>query len=155
MYRRRLLQTVGLGAVTLGSGCSGLPGTGRPAYLESVTVRNDDGLAHEFALTVERDDSVVHETTVELDRSTFRDGDQHTPLASVDCEWTGRGPYVATCELETGGSEAVRVDEEVREGAGEHAHVTFVATDTETVDWSGYLDDGGGTICRQSPTDSG
>jgi len=153
VYRRELLGALGVGGVAVGSGCSGLLDTGRPSYLDTITVRNEDGVAHEFSLTVERGDTVVHETTVELARSEFRDGDQHTPLSSVDCEWSGRGPYVVLCELGSGRSEAVRVDKEIQQGAGEHAHVTFVATDSEAVDWSGYLDDGGGNRCTRSPTE--
>ena len=151
VYRRRLLANVGVGGIAVGSGCSGLLEARRSSYLQGVTVRNEDGVAREFALTIERDGSVVHETTVKLARSEFRDGDQHKPLSSVACEWSGRGPFVVTCTLGNGQTEAVRVDEDVEQGSGAHAEVTFVATDTAGLDWSGYLDDGG-LQCGSSPS---
>jgi len=109
VYRRRLLGLLGVCGVAAGSGCSGLLESGRPSYLDGVTVRNEDGVAREFELTVERDGSVAHESTIELDGSEFRGGDQHKPLSSVDCEWFGRGPFVVTCTLGNGQTEAARV----------------------------------------------
>ena len=153
MYRRRLLAKVGVGGIAVGSGCSGLLEARRSSSLEGVTVRNEDGVAREFALTIGRNDSVVHETTVKLARSEFRDGDQHKPLSSVACEWSGRGPFVVTCALGNGQTEAVRGDEDVEQGGGAHAEVTVMATDTAGLDWSGYPNGGGSSVVAHRATE--
>ena len=114
---------------------------GRPRYLESVYVRNDDDAAREFGVTVERSGEVVHEATIELDGSRG--------LVRVDCGWSGRGPFVVTCTLAGGQTETVEIAE-VEEGTGEYAHVTFVATTSGELSWSGFLDDGGVRRCAGS-----
>lgn len=69
MFRRRLIQTLGVGGSFHVTGCSGLLESHQPPYLEDVTVRNEDGVNHEFEVTIEQNESVVHERTIELGRS--------------------------------------------------------------------------------------
>lgn len=135
MNRREVLQTMSVGAVALGSGCSGLFDSRGSSYLEDVTVKNGDDIAHEFELTVKQADSVVHETTVELEGS-------QSP-ATVACEWSGRGPFVVMCTLDGDSTETVRIEDAIQQGAGEYAQVTFTVTEMAELDWSGFLDDGG------------
>lgn len=155
VFRRRLVQTLGVGTITLASGCSGLLDSRQPPYLEEVTVQNKDGVGHEFELTIEQNESVVQETTIELGRSQPPGNVDHVPLKDVDCEWSRRGPYVVTCTLDGDQTEAVRVDtasDDIQQGAGEYAHVTFTVTVEGTLDWSAYLDDGGVRKCSGSPS---
>ncbi|WP_130498646.1 hypothetical protein [Natrinema hispanicum] len=135
MYRREVLQTMSVGAVALGGGCSGLLDSRGSSYLEDVTIKNGDDIAHDFELTVKQADSVVHEATVELEGTQT--------LATVACEWSGRGPFVVTCTLDGDSTETVRIDDAIQQGAGEYAQVTFTVTEMAELDWSGFLDDGG------------
>jgi len=137
------------------SGCSGLLESHQPPYLEDVTVRNEDGINHEFELTIEQDESIVHETTIELGRSQPPENVDHIPQAGVDCKWSGRGPFVVTCTVDGDQTEAVRIgdaSDDIHQGAGEYAQVTFTVTVEGTLGWSGYLDDGGGRKCPGSPS---
>ncbi|PSP26067.1 hypothetical protein BRC64_12545 [Halobacteriales archaeon QH_10_67_22] len=141
MYRGRFLEVLGTGVGAAASGCHGLTGTRREPYLEAVTVRNLDTADHEFGLAVERAGSVVHEETIELAGSGT---DQSQ--TSVACDWSGRGPFVVTCTLNDGETERVRVDrssDDIDQGQGAYAQVTFTTTDTGALGSSGYLDDGG------------
>lgn len=115
----------------------------RPQYLAAVYVRNDDDTNHEFQLTVEQGEKVLQETTIKLDR-------EGGPVR-VDCEWSGRGPFVVTCRLSEDQTETVRVAE-IEEGAGEYADITFIATTFGELGWSGHLDDGGVRNCNESPS---
>ncbi|WP_439026433.1 hypothetical protein [Haloarchaeobius sp. DT45] len=143
MYRRGVLQTLSVGAATLGSGCLKLLDSRRPSYLGDVVVRNWDGVAHEFGLTIEQDGSVVHETGIELE------GTRGLELEALACEWSGRGPFVVTCTLDGGKTETVRVDDAVTQGAGAYANLTFTVSESGALDWSGFFDDGG-LRCRRS-----
>jgi hypothetical protein len=140
VHRRGFLRTLSATGIAVVGGCVG-PLGGRPRYLESVRVRNDDDVDHEFGLTIERGEEVVQETTVELDRSAGP--------TRVDCEWSGRGPFVVTCTLGGDETETVRVSE-IEEGAGEYASVTFLATVLGNLGWSAVLDDGGVRRCSGS-----
>jgi hypothetical protein len=138
--RRGLLQTLSVAAVGFGSGCVD-SFVGRPRYLTAVTVRNDDDTDHEFGLTVEQSGEVVQETTIGLDRS-------QGPVR-MNCEWSGRGPFVVTCTLSGDQTETVQVAE-IEEGAGQYADVGFIATTLSELTWSGVLDDGGVRRCTGS-----
>ena len=142
VYRRGLLQTMGVSAIALGSGCVGSL-AGRPRYLESVYARTHDGADNEFELSIEQSGEVVQETTIELERSQMLD--------RVDCQWSGRGPFKVTCTLSGDQTETVRVAN-IQEGAGEYAHIRFVATSVGELSSSGYLDDGGVRRCSGSPS---
>jgi hypothetical protein len=137
MFRRRLLQAVALGTVAAVSGCLGVL-QDEPRYLESLTLRNDDDSAHTFELTVSRDGEPVQETAVEMSQSSGP--------TRVDCEWSGRGPFTVTCSLNGERRETVELTE-VEEGAGEYAHITFLATTLGELASSSHLDDGGMRRC--------
>ena len=143
VYRRGLLQAMGTSAIALGSGCLDSFGS-RPRYLESVNVRNHDETANEFELSIEQSGEIIQETTIELDRSEMLDG--------VDCQWSGRGPFEVTCMLSGDQTETIQVAD-IQEGAGEYAHITFVATSLGELSSSSYLDDGG--VRRYSSSPSG
>lgn len=148
-----MVQTLGVSAISLAGGCSGLIDSRQPPYLEDVFVKNKDGVSHELELTIEQKGSIVQETTIELGRSQPPGNVDLVPVEGVDCEWSGRGPFVVTCSLNDFFTEAVRVDNpsgEIRQGKGEYAHVTFTVTVGGTLDWSGYLDDGGVRKCAGS-----
>lgn len=142
MYRRGLLQTMSVAAVTLGSGCVDSL-AGRRRYLETVHVQNDDDTDHEFGLTVEQSGDVVQKTTLDLDQS-------QGPVR-VDCNWSGRGPFAVTCTLSGDQTETVQVAE-IEEGSGEYADIAFTATTFGKLSWSGILDDGGVRTCSGSPS---
>lgn len=142
VHRRGLLQTLSVAALAFGGGCVDSL-VGRPRYLAAVHVRNDDDTDHEFGLTVEQSEELVQDTTIELDRS-------QGPVR-VDCEWSGRGPFVVTCTLSGDQTETVQVAE-IEEGSGEYADVTFIATTFGELSWSGVLDDGGVRTCSSSPS---
>lgn len=131
---------MGVSAMALGSGCVDSSAS-RPRYLESVNVQNHDETANEFELSIEQSGEIVQETTIELDRSEMLD--------KVDCRWSGRGPFEVTCTLS--GDQTVQVAE-IQEGAGEYAHITFVATSLGELSSSSYLDDGGVRRCSSSPS---
>lgn len=135
--RRGLLQTLSLGAATIGSGCVNLLDSRRPSYLEDIVVRNFDDVGHEYALTIEQDGSVVHEAVVELA------GTEGLALETVACEWSGRGPFVVTCTLDGADTETIHVDDAVQQGTGEYANLTFTVSESGALDWSGFFDDGG------------
>jgi hypothetical protein len=146
--RRQLLQALCTGAIAFGSGCLGIFESRRPPYLEDITVRNGDDADHEFEFTIEQSESVVQQTTIELDRSESLD--------QIDCEWSGRGPFIVTCTLDGSRTETVRLDNRsgpIQQGTGEYTHLTFTATGSGELDWSGYLDDGGVQNCSGSPSE--
>jgi len=142
VHRRRLLQALSVAVVAFGSGCVD-SFAGRPRYLESVYIRNFHDTGHEFGITVEQSGEIVQETTIKLDRS-------QGPVR-VDCEWSGRGPFVVKCAVGGDQAETVQVAE-IEEGAGEYAHVTFDVTTFGELSWSGLLDDGGVRNCSGSPS---
>lgn len=117
---------------------------GRPQYLETVHIQNYDDTDHEFGLTIEQSGEVVQETTIELDRS-------QGPVR-VDCEWSGRGPFVITCTLDGDQTETIQVAE-IEEGSGKYANVTCIATTFGELSWSGFLDDGGVRRCSSSQSE--
>jgi hypothetical protein len=133
---------MGVSAIALGSGCVD-SFANRRRYLESVNVRNHDETANEFELSIEQSGEIVQETTIELDRSDMLD--------EVDCQWSGRGPFEVTCMLSGDQTEAVQVAE-IQEGAGEYAHITFVATSAGELSSSSYVGDGGVRRCSGSPS---
>lgn len=145
--RRQLLQALGPGMVALGGGCQRLSESHRPPYLEDVTVRSGADTDHEFDLTIRQDDAVLQATTIELGEGES--------LEQTDCEWSGRGPFVVTCALDGSQKETVRVDmsDDIQQGTGEYVHLTFTATVSGDLNWSGYLDDGGVRSCSGSPSD--
>jgi len=144
VHRRGLLQSLSVAAVAFGSGCLDFL-AGPPRYLEAVYVRNDDDTDHRFGLTVEQNGEVVQETAIELDRS-------QGPVR-VDCEWSGRGPFVVTCMLGGDQTETVQIAE-IEEGAGEYADIRFIVTSLGELSVSGFLSDGGGRSCSESSSGS-
>jgi len=142
VYRRRLLHTLSVGGFALGSGCLDTL-SDRSRYLEGLYVRNDADSRHEFSLAIERSGETVQETTVEVNQS-------EGPVR-VDCERAGRGPFAVRCTLSGDQTKTVHVAD-LEAGSGGYADITFIATSSGELSWSGVLDDGGVRRCSGSPT---
>ena len=143
MRRRAFLQAVSVATLGGGSGCLDAI-SGQSRYLEALNVRNDHDTAHELGFTVERGGEVIREMAVEVPPSQGP--------ALVECEWSGQGSFVVTCTLDGDQTRTVDV-EDIEEGAGKRADVTFLVTTLGELSSYGIVDDGGLLRCPEDPWD--